>query len=247
MEKEQKKLLLVAVSVGVFLLVTITAAIVALAPKTTIAEATFTPSQPYPAGRVVATPEVTPIQPVQPEQSVVTVTEEPAATIADNNRDLLTINLPRPTTAAVPDTPELPPTSASRPIATVAQKPAQTTRTAPQASASASAARPAAQAQAARPASAAPAARTAPSRTINDFWVQTGSFRAKVRADDAKELLASKGITSIIETRDVDGITRYRVRLGPYTSEDEARYWLSLVKTINGFEESLIMQTTRTN
>jgi DedD protein len=75
------------------------------------------------------------------------------------------------------------------------------------------------------------------------YWVQTGSFSTRVRADGAKETLAGKGITSIIENRDVEGKIFYRVRVGPYTSQNEADYWLSLVKTINGFEESQVWRS----
>jgi DedD protein len=75
--------------------------------------------------------------------------------------------------------------------------------------------------------------------------VQTGAFSAKIRADDARELLASKGITSIVENRQINGRTWYRVRLGPYTSESEANYWLALVRSIDGFGESQVRQTAR--
>jgi DedD protein len=92
---------------------------------------------------------------------------------------------------------------------------------------------------------AAPAASTvaAPAQVYDAFWVQTGSFSTRVRADGAKGTLAEKGITSIIENRDVEGKTYYRVRVGPYTSQNEADYWLSLVKTINGFEESQVWKS----
>jgi DedD protein len=81
------------------------------------------------------------------------------------------------------------------------------------------------------------------SKTNNNYWVQTGAFSTKVRAEGAKESLASKGITSIIDNRDIDGKTWYRVRVGPYMSENEAKYWLALVKTIDGFTESQIRLT----
>jgi DedD protein len=73
--------------------------------------------------------------------------------------------------------------------------------------------------------------------------VQAGSFSAKGRAEGVKETLAAKGITSIIENRDVSGTTYFRVRVGPYTSQKEADYWLSLIKTIDGFESSQIWQS----
>ncbi|OHE64222.1 MAG: hypothetical protein A2001_00090 [Treponema sp. GWC1_61_84] len=78
---------------------------------------------------------------------------------------------------------------------------------------------------------------------MDEFWVQTGSFSAKVRADDASVQLKTKGITSLVETKDVNGKTFYRVRLGPYSSKNEADYWLALVKTVDGFGESYVSMT----
>jgi DedD protein len=117
------------------------------------------------------------------------------------------------------------------------------------------AAKPAAKTPAAKPATPAPAAVAKPaaqspakatsdtSKTHNNYWVQTGAFSTKIRAEGAKESLASKGITSIIDNRDIDGKTWYRVRVGPYMSENEAKYWLALVKTIDGFTDSQIRLT----
>ena len=79
----------------------------------------------------------------------------------------------------------------------------------------------------------------------DDFWVQTGAFSTLARAEGVKETLATKGITSIIENRDIEGRTLFRVRIGPYTSQNEANYWLSLIKSIGGFEDSQIRQTRR--
>jgi cell division protein FtsN len=105
----------------------------------------------------------------------------------------------------------------------------------------------AAKAPTAKPATAAkPAAKpAAASRVNNDYWVQIGAFSAQVRAEGVKEALASKGITTIIDDRNVDGQTMYRVRVGPYTSETEAGYWLALVKEIDGFSDSQIRSTSR--
>jgi len=220
MDKEQKKLLLVAVSVGVFLLVTITAAILLLTPKVNTEETSFSSSHPVSQGIVQPANNATvPVQPVVNNSQEATVNSEPAS-------DHLTIQVPRPTTAAVPDTPET--TSSTRPVVTTTP------------------ARPAATPAAAQPAATSTAARTTTAaKTVNDYWIQTGAYSAIVRAEDVKELLASKGLTSIIETRIVEGRNLYRVRLGPYTSEREASYWLALVKSIDGFDESQIRQTER--
>jgi hypothetical protein len=34
------------------------------------------------------------------------------------------------------------------------------------------------------------------------------------------------------------------VRVGPYTSQAEADYWLSLIKMLEGFEDSQVRQTS---
>jgi DedD protein len=259
MEKEQKKLLLVAVSVGVFLLVTITAGIVVMTSKINSEETAFAPSRPYPAGLqpVQDINAIVPLQPAQISQETNinidtdTGTAPAVTAVTDiNDGDSLTISIPKPTTAAVPDSPEIIPAPVSRPVATVAPvKTAPATQSAPAATTQ--------RAPAAQPATvtvkpATSATRTAspsPSplrpKTTNDYWVQTGAFSAQVRAEDAKETLASTGMTSIIENRQIDGKTWYRVRLGPYTSEKEASYWLALVKSIDGFGESQIRQTVR--
>ena len=232
MKKEMKKLLLVAVSVGLFLVVIIGAAILILTPKVQTDEPAFSSSRPIPAGQVQPS-NADPSQMLKDSDSIMGIQPLPVAdaqeTIAPiegdtRDGDRLTINIPRPSTAAVPNTPAA---SAPRPAAAAtpaqsAEKPAAQTKPAP----------------AAKPAT--PAAAT---KARNDYWVQTGAFTAMVRAENAKETLASKGITSIIENRQLEGQTWYRVRLGPYTSETEANYWLALVKSIDGFAESQIRQT----
>jgi DedD protein len=249
MEKEQKKLLLVAVSAGVFLLVIITAAMIIVTPKAHIEETAFSSSNSM----------YTRVQPVeknniQPLLVVPEITE--IAVITDKNEgDHRVIQIPSNLTAAgVPDIRE---SSSSNTVVTIntakpavntSQKQAVDTSPKPAANTSqkqaANTQKPAASAnvQEKSSSSAKPAA---PAKKSNDYWVQTGAFTAKIRAEDAKELLASKGIISIIENRQIDGQTWYRVRLGPYTSEKEANYWLALVQTINGFDKSQVRQTVR--
>jgi DedD protein len=133
------------------------------------------------------------------------------------------VSVPRPSAAAVPDTPP-----AGKALSASA-KPA-----------------PAPAAKPASPAPAKPAA--APVRDAkprDSYWVQTGSFSVQTRAEGARELLAAKGIASVIENRDMDGKTWFRVRVGPYTSQKEADYWLSLIKNIQGFEGSQVWKNRR--
>jgi DedD protein len=267
---EKKKLLLVAVSVGIFLVIVVSAAILIFTPKAAGTGTAISSARPIPAGVPGVLPDM-PLGAAQPQPQIPQADPEriqpatvdaadmvrnadgiqgiqpfPQATAIQENHFYINgenpgdeftvekndgnaaarvvINVPKPSTAAVPDTPvESPRQTAPRPAANAAP-----------------AARPAAPA---KPAAAPkPAAKPAPS-VYNNYWVQTGAFTAKVRAEGVKETLSSKGISSIIENREVDGRTWYRVRVGPYTSENEASYWLALVKSIDGFADSQIRVT----
>jgi len=259
MEKEQKKLLLVAVSVGVFLLVTITASIILLTPKVQTPNTSFFSSVPVPfqPGRIqdVESAVSETSQPVYNnlnETNIVFngVSESPV--VNKKNEDSVTIQIPKPVTAAVPNTSETPVTKTVTPAAvssqttTAAPKQAAKTEPAPSSKPAVSPRPAASTAPAASARPAAPARTTAPARTINDYWIQTGAYSSMVRAEDVKERLSTSGFTSIIENREVNGRVLYRVRLGPYTTEKEANYWLSLlVKSIDDFGDSQVRQTTR--
>lgn len=110
------------------------------------------------------------------------------------------------------------------------------------------AARPAAPRPAApRPAaaSARPASATAPARTslVEQYFVQAGAYSSKARADAVKAQLADRKIGAIVEVREIDSKTFFRVRVGPYNTKSEADYWLSLIKTLDGFGESYVSMT----
>jgi DedD protein len=271
---EKKKLLLVAVSVGVFLVIVVSAAILIFTPKTTGTGTALSAARPIPAGapgtlpsleqRTAQTQEQIPltsperlqpatvdaadmvrnsdgIQGIQPPPQATAIQENHFYINGENPGDGLgveknsggetsrvVISVPKPSAAAVPDTPV---ESAGR------SAPRQA---APASRPSTSAGSP--QKAPAKPAPK-PAARPASSGVYDSYWVQTGAFTAKVRAEGVKETLSSKGISSIIENREVDGKTWYRVRVGPYTSENEASYWLALVKSIDGFADSQIRMT----
>lgn len=235
MEKEMKKLLLVAVSVGVFLLVTITVALIVLTPRAQ--NESFTSSSiPYSQGRILPAPDANkgveePVIKIDDTKIEVTEVTQPVDT---NNGDSITIQITAPvlndtqeketqvkttTTTAAPKQ-----TSSGTTVVKIISAKTTTTKT-----------------TTAKPSAAKPAA----TRAINDYWIQIGAYRAMVRAEDARELLASKGLVSIIENREINGQNLYRVRLGPYTSEREANHWLAIVKNIDGLHESQVRQSVR--
>jgi DedD protein len=277
---EKKKLLLVAISVGVFLALTIGAALLVFAPKDASAAsmAAARPVQAVDTGITVpspspvsgssagqtSSPQSSSPDPVELVNATPGLQQAPGGTsrqgedfyINGNNggtgRSAETvINVPKPSTAAVPDTPPAgkatPATSAEKAVAgttTVKATPATPAQAAPKP------ASPTVTAAVTTPAAkAAPAAQTqakpvsTQTKVYNDYWVQTGAFSTMARAEVVKNTLSSKGITSIIENREVEGKSVFRVRVGPYTSQNEANYWLSLIKSINGFEDSQVRQS----
>ena len=263
MENEKKKLLLVAISVGIFLVIAIGAAILVITPRAPAAPASVSGN--YPSGGTVTAAPATGSyleNPAQPNSGYSPQVPMDALDIVRSSGDVpglqslpegqsrhgadiyvsgavmsgeesatpasgTVINVPRPSSAAVPDAaPAGRAVAAARP----ASKPAQTSP--------APAAKPAPQAVS-QP-------RPAPQpKVYDDYWVQTGAFATVGKAEGVKDTLASKGITSIIENREVDGKILFRVRVGPYTSKNEADYWLSLIKSIGGFEDSQVRQTRR--
>jgi DedD protein len=271
---EKKKLLLVAVSVGIFLVIVISASILIFTPKAPEAGTMVSTARPIPAGvpgtfppqgqalpqfqTQLTLPERT--QPatvdaadmVRNADGIQGIQNPPQATAIQENHFYINgenpndsysvektdgnaatrvvINVPKPSTAAVPDVPVEPPARTAPRQAAPARRPAAVSTAPAKTGANVPV----------KPAAAKPAVQT---RTYNDYWVQTGAFTAKVRAEGVKETLSSKGITSIIENREVDGKTWYRVRVGPYTSENEANYWLALVKSIDGFADSQVRLT----
>ncbi|GHT82554.1 hypothetical protein FACS1894137_01680 [Spirochaetia bacterium] len=255
---EKKKLLLVSVSVGVFLVIVLGASILVFSPRNPSPAAVNTVStvKPIPAGNPGQTesPPQTPAGSagaVELLKNSLTNEETPEGGPQDNilyiygeNPDKapavdrtgsgggtrVVVDVRRPTVTAVPETPALP---APKPAAAPAK---QSPAPAPKAAAPKPAAPKVAAPKAAAPKAAAP-------KTPENFWVQTGSFSTVARAEAAKDTLASKGITALIENRDVEGKTFFRVRVGPYTTKNEADYWRELIKAINGFEESQVWKS----
>jgi DedD protein len=228
---EKKKLLLVAVSVGMVLLIIIFIPLVLLSPRQRPAtpQMAVSPAQPRQENPRVIIDPPGPMHLTDSSTEQPTIVQQPQGTtqpeITPQSNPVeaprvTTITVPAPRTVAVPDAPV-----SSTPRTAAPARP--TTAPVPTA-------RPQAQ-TVARPAE-------TPRATYTNYWVQTGAFSTKVRAEGAKESLESKGITSIIDNRDINGKTWYRVRVGPYISETEANYWLALVKSIDGFTDSIVLQ-----
>lgn len=129
-----------------------------------------------------------------------------------------------------------------KPAAETAAKPGATEPAATATREGAIAAKPAA----IKPAATKPAAakaEPAPTKLVEQFFIQAGAYSTKAGADAIKAKLAEKKINALVQIREVDGKTFFRVRVGPYNTKSEAEYWLSLIKTFEGFGESYVSMT----
>jgi DedD protein len=267
---DKKKLLLVSVAVGLFLVIVIGASVLVFSPRdyysvtkvdagpvrTDVSRVT---TDSPPRTPQVQLPEITQAVSEQPADSDVQtqavteagtvagidsrleniiyitaggVTEEAVRVERLNGGNTTTyITIPAPhenavTTTTVPSTATAP-TTVAPPVATTTTAAPATVAAAPSAA----------------PKSDTPAkTQTAGGESL--WWVQTNSYSQKAYADNAKKFLETKGITSVVTNGNVGGKTYYRVRVGPYASQAEADYWLSLIKTIEGMENSLVWKSS---
>ena len=237
-KQEKKKLLLVAVSVGVVLLIILIIPLLIISPGRDFGSSSQEQSM------MIEPPNLTQRwESVREPEPVITETDEIAAASAIPSNpsraasNVTTITVPAPHSVAVPDAVVSPVRQASRANPVQAAEPPKET----QAAAKPAAVKPAAAKPAAEPA--VTAAKTTKTYNNSNFWIQTGAFSTIKYAEGAKNYLAARGITSIIEDPVINGKTWYRVRVGPYTTRDEANYWLALVKSIDGFSASQVWET----
>ena len=75
---------------------------------------------------------------------------------------------------------------------------------------------------------------------VVQHWIQVAAYTSDFRAEQAKKLLEQKGITGKVMSRDINGKTYFRVRVGPYLSDQEAKKFLSEIKKTTEFRSSYI-------
>lgn len=75
-----------------------------------------------------------------------------------------------------------------------------------------------------------------------DYWIQAGSFSVKDNADALKAAFSGKSLPAVITVKDIDGKSRYIVKVGPYPTRTEASKWLSAAKSVKGAEQAWITQ-----
>ncbi len=89
-----------------------------------------------------------------------------------------------------------------------------------------------------------PAAKAIKPASVAEYWIQAAAFSSRSRADDLQRELAGKGLSTLITMKDIDGATWYRVRVGPYTTEAEAKTWLEKIRVLAGCGEAYVSKQT---
>ena len=80
---------------------------------------------------------------------------------------------------------------------------------------------------------------------INEYWIQVASLTNLNYAQNINTKLSDLGYTSKILTKDINGSTRFRVRIGPYSNEDEANKFCLWIKTIDDLQDSYVTEVSR--
>jgi cell division protein FtsN len=255
---EGKKVLWVLFSVTLVLVVVLAAGLFLLRPKTAKPAEAGVQAPPsvlgYDAYEYVRgtteTPGLAPPPAKPPEQVTIVVGEQPGQAPPPAAAEPLPAPPPgpAPAPAAAPRVEAAPvqaapapaPKAEAKPAVKPAGKPAATPAAKP---AAAPAAKPAV--KPAAKAAAAPAVRPAPRHIqVKEYWIQTGSYSSASRAEEVVRALAEKGLAATTSTRQLNGQTRFRVRVGPYASRAEADKFLAWIQAVKGFESSYISQVS---
>ena len=74
------------------------------------------------------------------------------------------------------------------------------------------------------------------------YWVQTASLASRINAERARDTLAAQHMKVEIFTKETSVGLTHRVRVGPFSNNTEAKYWLNSIKKIKGFESSYVTE-----
>ena len=84
-------------------------------------------------------------------------------------------------------------------------------------------------------------AKPQPKLTV-DYWIQLASYTKKSSAEATLEELQDEGVTAVIFTAEINSATWYRLRVGPYRTESEAKKFQEWLKKLDGYDNTVIFQ-----
>jgi cell division protein FtsN len=234
---EQKKLLWIIFSVTLFLLVVVGIGIIWLYPSPQ-EQPVFTAQEEKPQE---AGADFDPVEWVRSEQESLGLKEDDSEESDEN----FVVVYGDPGTGKAPKKSPLN-TAKSRASEEPARPSYSEEETSPQDDAPAVSREVAAQVQAEKREEPAPEPQPATRRVrVTEYWIQTGSYSSRARADRIKEELDELGLSGRILSKDIDGSNYYRVRIGPYQEKSEADKFLNWVQQREQFKNSYISQVYR--
>lgn len=83
---------------------------------------------------------------------------------------------------------------------------------------------------------------TAPSRRTTEYWIQLIASPSRDRVEQAREYLEENSLGGRITTREVEGTTYYRLRVGPYEYREEAEKFLDWIHDGEIFTDAYISE-----
>jgi len=79
--------------------------------------------------------------------------------------------------------------------------------------------------------------------TVQVYWIQVGSYSSLTKAESVSTYLKDKGLSSTVQSKEVDGNPVYRVRIGAFNTKEEAEKFTGQVKALKGYEASFVIQS----
>ena len=77
---------------------------------------------------------------------------------------------------------------------------------------------------------------------VTEYWIQAGSYESNQRAEQTRDFLEGKGLNCTINSKIINNTDYFRVRIGPYSKNEEANKFLDWIKEVKGFENSYISE-----
>ncbi len=76
------------------------------------------------------------------------------------------------------------------------------------------------------------------------YWIQVGSYTSLTKAEMVSQFMDTQGLTSTVQTASLNGYSLFRVRIGAFKTRQEAEKFIQGIRTLKGFEESYIVEST---
>jgi DedD protein len=78
---------------------------------------------------------------------------------------------------------------------------------------------------------------------VTEYWIQTASFSSAGKAEEQRAFLSQQGLNAVVSTKEVNGKTYFRVRLGPYSTKREAEGWLTRISSLAGCSGAYVSES----